>query len=208
LVRRPLERVVVSGTDGARAVRLAREAVAAALGVRAAERPAGGPPPTFLERRGVFVSWYDHPERRLRGCVGYPQPTRALETGVREAAVAAALEDPRFPPVTGGELGSLVAEVSILTPFEPVAVADRPGSVTVGRDGLSVERARFRGLLLPQVAPEQGWGPEEFLDGTCVKAGLAPGAWRSADVAVYRFRAEVFRESSPGGTVVRADLSR
>lgn len=190
--------------DGTLAVRLAREAVARALGApRNREAPKGLPPP-FRERRGVFVTWYAYPERRLRGCIGYPHAVLPLGDAVREAAVSAALEDPRFPPVTTRELAALVAEVSLLSPFEPLALRDRPGGVTVGRDGLVVESGERRGLLLPQVAPEQGWDREEFLDGACEKAGLARGVWRSSQVAVFRFQAEVFRERTPGGEVVRA----
>jgi len=189
--------------DGAVAVRLAREAVARALG-RASLRPAPVElPELFRQRRGVFVTWYEHPGHQLRGCIGFPLPVLPLAEGLAEAAVAAALEDPRFPPVTAGELPSLVAEVSVLTPQVEVPARDRPRGVTVGADGLVVESGRLRGLLLPQVAVEQGWGREEFLDGTCEKAGLPRGAWRSPEVRVFRFRAEIFRERSPGGEVVR-----
>lgn len=190
--------------DGELAVRLAREAVARALGATAEALPPTPVPPLFLERRGVFVSWYEHPAHRLRGCIGFPEAVLPLGRAVREAAVSAALDDPRFPPVTARELPSLVGEVSVLTPLTPVEPGDRPAAVEVGRDGLVVESGRARGLLLPQVATEQGWDREEFLDGTCEKAGLPPGVWRSPQVRVYRFGAEVFRELAPGGSVERA----
>ena len=195
---------MVSSEDGTKAVRLARGAVARALGAPAPHEGPEGLPAVFRERRGVFVTWYGPPGRSLRGCIGYPQPVLPLAQGVREAAISAALDDPRFPPVTVRELSSLVVEVSLLSPFEPIGPRERPGAVKVGRDGLVVEAGEFRGLLLPQVAPEQGWDREEFLDGTCEKAGLAPSAWRSPKVNVFRFEAEVFRELSPGGEVVRA----
>ena len=190
--------------DGTWAIHLARGAVARALGTPLAPIDPTRLPAVFRERRGVFVTWCLHPERQLRGCIGYPQPVLPLAQGVQEAAVSAALDDPRFPPVTARELGSLVAEVSLLGPFEPVAPSDRPRGVKVGRDGLVVELGRFHGILLPQVAPEQGWNNEELLDGTCEKAGLDRGAWRSPRVNVLRFEAEVFRELSPGGEVARA----
>jgi len=195
-----------SDDDGALAVRLARASVARALGSRdAGALPARLPAP-FSRPTGVFVSWYRHIGHRLRGCVGFPRAVLPLGEGLGEAALSAALGDPRFPPITAAELPGLTVEVSLLTPAEPVARADLPGSVRVGVDGLEVERGRRRGLLLPQVAPEQGWDAAAFLDGACEKAGLPPGAWREEDVTVYRFGAEVFRESSPGGAVVRAVL--
>ncbi len=192
----PLER-------GELTVRLARSAVGRALGVPAPEPEPEPLPSGFVERRGVFVTWYRPRGHLLRGCIGFPEPALPLAQGVREAAVAAALEDPRFPPVDPDELASLVAEVSVLTPFSPLPLAERPRGVRVGVDGLTVEAGRARGLLLPQVAPEQGWGPEEFLNGTCEKAGLRRDSWRSPEVAVFRFQAEIFRETSPGGAVER-----
>ena len=197
---------VFSDEVGATAVRLAREAVARALGEGSPSAPVRAAPGVFRERRGVFVSWYVQAGHRLRGCIGFPEPVLPLGTGLREAAVAAALDDPRFPPVSARELGGLVAEVSLLTPLVALAPEERPRGVRVGRDGLVVEARRMRGLLLPQVATEQGWTAEQFLDGTCEKAGVARGAWRSPEVGVFRFEAEVFRERSPAGEVVRVRL--
>ncbi len=65
--------------------------------------------------------------------------------------------------------------------------------MTIGVHGLVVERGRNRGLLLPQVAAERRWSPEEFLRQTCIKAALAPEAWER-DAIVYRFTADVFGE--------------
>jgi hypothetical protein len=53
---------------------------------------------------------------------------------------------------------------------------------------------RRRGLLLPQVATDQGWDRETFLDHTCLKAGLPPGSWRREGVVLQGFTAEVFGE--------------
>ncbi len=184
-------------------MRLARDAVYRALAVPS---PATFPerlPTGFDERRGVFVTWYRQRGHHLRGCIGFPDPVLPLAEGLREAAVAAALEDPRFPPVDRDELASLVVEVSVLTPFAPLPLAERPRGVRVGVDGLAIEAGRARGLLLPQVAPEQGWGPQEFLNGACDKAGLPKGSWRSPQVAVFRFQAKIFRETAPWGPVDR-----
>ncbi len=187
--------------DGRSAVRLARATVARALGRPVVEPPRL--PDRFHERRGVFVSWYVHPNHRLRGCVGFPLPVLPLEQGVREAALAAAEDDPRFPPIVAAELDHLVAEVSILGPLIAVPPEERPGAIVVGRDGVVAERGRLRGLLLPQVAPEQGWDREQLLEGVCDKAGLPNGAWRHPDVRLFRFEAQVYRERAPGGDVVR-----
>lgn len=126
---------------------------------------------------------------RLRGCIGYTEAVAPLFKVVQECAVAAATEDPRFPPVSPKELPSLHVEISVLTPLVPI----RPEDVEVGRHGLMVEQGRMRGLLLPQVPVEWGWDRETFLDQTCVKAGLPPSAWRHG-ATLRAFTAEVFGE--------------
>ncbi len=161
----------------------------------------------FAEPRGVFVTLRHYPDEELRGCIGYPLPVLPLGEALERAAVSAAIEDPRFRPVRPAELPHLTVEVSVLSAPEPIS-AEAPeaiaADVRVGRDGLIVESRGHSGLLLPQVAPEQGWTAEEFLAGACEKAGLAPGAWRRPGVKIFRFEAQVFREGSPGGPLVDA----
>ncbi|MGI0130165.1 MAG: TIGR00296 family protein, partial [Thermoplasmata archaeon] len=173
----------------------------------AAERVAPAAlPPVFAELRGVFVTLRQHPGGRLRGCIGFPLPVHSLENAVREAAVSAGTEDPRFSPVRADELASLTVEVSVLTVPVPVR-GHHPEEVLrevrAGRDGLIVDGYGTSGLLLPQVATEQGWSSEELLEGTCEKAGLPPHCWRDPKVKVRRFEAEVFAERAPGGDVAR-----
>ncbi|HZY91161.1 MAG TPA: TIGR00296 family protein [Thermoplasmata archaeon] len=167
-------------------------------------------PPLFDERRGVFVTLKRAESGALRGCIGYPLPVEPLRVGLPRVAAAAALEDPRFPPVTPTEWPRLAVEISLLTAPEPLRARDAPGrraEVVVGRDGLIVEARGTSGLLLPQVPVEEGWDSGEFLSGTCEKAGLPPDAWLDLRTRVFRFEGEVFRETGPGGPVERVELS-
>ena len=132
---------------------------------------------------------------RLRGCIGYTEAVAPLFKVVQECAVAAATEDPRFPPVSSNELPSLRVEISVLTPLVPI----RPEEIEIGRHGLMVTQGRMRGLLLPQVAVEWGWDRETFLDQTCVKAGLPSSAWRHG-ATLLAFTAEVFGEDGNPAT--------
>ena len=66
--------------------------------------------------------------------------------------------------------------------------------IIIGQHGLVVESGRRKGLLLPQVAIEYGWTPEEFLNQTSVKAGLPEDAWKQPDTRISRFRVELFSE--------------
>jgi uncharacterized protein (TIGR00296 family) len=197
---------VLTETEGEIAVRRARGAVVSAVTGAPSALDPDPLPPRFAAPTGVFVTLKRHPSGELRGCIGLPLPTHPLGKAIREAAGAAAIEDPRFPAVLPEELDALTVEVSVLTPPEIVHVtspAAIPAEVRVGRDGLIVAGYRTSGLLLPQVATELGWSPEEFLDATCQKAGLPAGAWRDERVRVSRFQAEVFREVAPGGAVER-----
>ena len=137
---------------------------------------------------GAFVTLKKHGE--LRGCIGTLECRRTLAEEVARVAVSAALEDPRFQPVSVAELNDLVVEVSVLGPLEPIDPLD-PSAIEIGRHGLVVEQSGRRGLLLPQVATQWGWDQQAFLDQTCAKAGLPRNCWRTG-ATVYRFAANVF----------------
>ncbi len=169
-------------------LRLARETLEAVLSGHPLPRPEvpAGP----LEAiRGAFVTLKK--DGALRGCIGHVVGHEPLWRSVQDNAVAAALRDPRFPPVTARELPALLIEISALTPLIPVRDVSE---IVVGRDGLIMERGPFRGLLLPQVPVEWGWDLPEFLDHTCRKAGLPPGCWHDPETRIQRFEAEVFSE--------------
>jgi uncharacterized protein len=200
---------VLSEDEGRRVVRHARVALDAGIGPapRPAEDPAGADVPPFLrEPRGAFVTLKRYPSGDLRGCIGYPLPVLPLGIAIARAAVAAATEDPRFPPVRSPELPALTVEVSVLSVPVPVrgrAPEEIVRAIRAGRDGLIAEGYGTSGLLLPQVASEMGWSSEELLEGTCAKARLPPGAWRDPAVRLRRFEAEVFGEPTPGGAAER-----
>lgn len=157
-------------------------------------RPAPEVPavPAARVRRGAFVTL--EIDGALRGCLGRIAGDRALGDVVRAMAAAAAVEDPRFPPVATDELATLRVEISVLGELAPLP-AGGAGAMVIGRDGLLVRRGRANGLLLPQVAAEQGWGAVEFLVATCRKAGLAGDAWREPGTECFTFQADVFGES-------------
>jgi uncharacterized protein (TIGR00296 family) len=159
------------------------------------------------EESGVFVtlSSFNKGKKRLRGCIGLPYPTTSLIQAVKEAAISAATQDPRFPLVTPKELDYIVFEVSVLTPPELVNVdkpLDYPSQIKIGQDGLILENHYHKGLLLPQVPVELNWQPEEFLCQTAMKAGLSPDVWLLKDTKIYKFRAIIFEETTPKGEIV------
>lgn len=130
--------------------------------------------PALRERRATFVTL--HRSGMLRGCIGTLTAVDPLAQSVHRNAVAAALEDPRFEPLTAAELDGLEVAVSILSPSEAIAgLAD----FRVGEQGLILERGGARAVFLPEVAAEQGWSAEETAEHLCLKAGLPPQAWRS-----------------------------
>ncbi len=161
------------------------------------------------EKRGVFVTLETYPERELRGCIGYPEPTHRLSEALVDSAVSAATRDPRFPPLELGELSSIIIEVTVLSPPNLVSVkspAEYMHSIKVGRDGLIVENGVCRGLLLPQVPVEYSWTVKDFIEHTCLKAGLGEHDWLNPGTRVYSFSGELFREESPGGNVAKKEF--
>jgi AmmeMemoRadiSam system protein A len=137
---------------------------------------------------GVFVTL--RRGKHLRGCMGQLEGTTPLVMAVGMAAGFAATEDPRFESVRPEEVAELTIEISVLTPFEEIA----PDKVIIGKHGIVIQQGNRRGLLLPQVAIEHKLTREEFLEETCIKAGLPRDAWRDAATKVFAFTAEVFSE--------------
>lgn len=145
--------------------------------------------PALKEPRGVFVTLRQ--EGDLRGCIGYVEPNLPLADAVREVAAKAAVEDPRFLPLTRRELDTTEIEISVLSPLSRV---DDPASIEVGLHGVVVDAGFTRGLLLPSVAVEYHWTREQFLDHTATKAGLPPEIWRTGQVRIFTFTTETFSE--------------
>jgi AmmeMemoRadiSam system protein A len=177
----------LSDTDAARLLTLARQALeeyALQCRLSGVEEPQEE---SLCANCGAFVTL--RKAGHLRGCIGHIEPSAPLYQTVRECAVAAASRDPRFEPVTPLELPDLCIEISVLSLFSDV----RPEEVEVGRHGLLISRGSRRGLLLPQVATQWHWDREQFLEETCVKAGLAPDAWRHG-ARIQAFTAQVFGE--------------
>ena len=143
--------------------------------------------------RGVFVTL--HMKGALRGCIGYVTPVAPLYRAVIENAVNAARRDPRFAPVELDEVRDIDIEISVMTLPGKISSVDE---IEVGKHGLIVSKGHSRGLLLPQVATENKWNRDTFLDYTCTKAGLPPSAWREGGVEIEVFSAQVFSEISLG----------
>ncbi|HUL43223.1 MAG TPA: AmmeMemoRadiSam system protein A [Bacteroidota bacterium] len=149
-------------------------------------------PRALREPCGAFVTLRSTGE--LRGCIGYVDAIKPLFETVQDAAVKAAAEDFRFEPITAAELPELEMEISILSPRKLI---HNIREVEIGRDGLVVELENARGLLLPQVATEQGWDRETFYYETLRKAGIPPSARDHPGIRIFTFTAEVIHQNAP-----------
>ncbi|MGD0235037.1 MAG: AmmeMemoRadiSam system protein B [Syntrophorhabdales bacterium] len=143
----------------------------------------------LMEKRGVFVTLLK--KGMLRGCIGYVKPVQPLAMAVSEMTIAASSHDPRFPAVDSAELKDIRIEISVLSSMKRVR---DPAEIKVGQHGLYIAKGENAGLLLPQVATSYSWSREEFLNQTCLKAGLPPGAWKDKDTQIYLFSAQIFSE--------------
>lgn len=173
-------------------LRMARESVKAAIGgeVYVPAKPAS---PSLSMKAGAFVTIKEGGE--LRGCIGLIEATYPLYQVVAEMAEKSAMCDPRFESVRQNELENLELEISVLSPLKRISNFEE---VEIGHHGLLIEKGFYRGLLLPQVATENNWDREQFLEYTCLKAGLDKGSYRLPEAHVYVFSAEVFSEKELG----------
>lgn len=184
-------------TDGEKKIllRIAREAIEHAVMGKSA------PPidPTLLtqalrELGSSFVTLTIQGE--LRGCIGALEAYQPLAEDVREHAIAAALEDPRFPPLTQLELSRVQIEVSRLTAPQELSYADGDDLLRKLRphvDGVILKHGHRRATFLPQVW-EKIPDPVEFLEQLCYKMGERGNLWRQAKLQVLTYQVEEFHE--------------
>ena len=199
--------IKLSNSDGVLLVKAARKAVTEFLSTGNRIKLESDLEKKFSFDSGLFVT-LNNPDG-LRGCVGFPMPEKKLSHAIVDGAIAAATEDPRFTPVKIKELDDIVFEVTVLTPPVEIDVSDPMeylAKIKVGRDGLIVRHSFYSGLLLPQVPVEYGWNVEEFLQHTCVKAGLAKDFWKNENVKIEKFEGIIFKEETPNGKIVKEEI--
>ena len=174
-------------------LKLARKTIAGALGVEAQIGELDLTDEVYQKQCGAFVTL--HSRGNLRGCIGYIQGVKNIPDTITDMAVSSAFRDPRFSPLRKEEYPHIDIEISVLSPIEDVKdVTD----ICIGRDGVIICRGYNQGLLLPQVATEQGWDRETFLCHTCLKAGLPPNTWKEKGTKIQKFSAVVFGERELG----------
>lgn len=150
----------------------------------------------YSDKKGAFVTLTKDGD--LRGCIGMIEPVMPLWKTIHEMAKNAAFSDPRFPPLTYEELGEIRIEISVLT-LPKLLSAKKPEEYTsqieIGRDGLIIQRDKYKGLLLPQVFPEWKVDALGALEMTCEKAELEHDAWKQiGKTRVYTFQCEIIHE--------------
>lgn len=137
-------------------------------------------PECMQGRRGTFVSL--HRQGALRGCIGTIEPTQpSIAAEIIANAVASASRDPRFRPVTPGELADLEISVDVLAEPEPIASWEELDPRTYG---VIVESGRRRGLLLPDLEGVDTVAKQVAI--ALQKASISP----RDPYRLYRFRVE------------------
>ena len=179
---------------GAILLEIARVSLVETLRGTPPEDRSSGDEPWLREPGASFVTLCRGEE--LRGCVGTIEAFRPLGEDVRRNAVAAALRDTRFPPVSAEELDEIELEVTLLSPPEPMrfaSEADALAQLRPGEDGLLLRWGSHRSTFLPQVW-ESLPQPETFLASLKRKAGLTPDFWHPG-LELYRYSATHWSES-------------
>ncbi|MDE7242115.1 AmmeMemoRadiSam system protein A [Desulfovibrio sp.] len=191
----------LDATEKAWLSRLARQSIALAVGAEpvmpgvtgltealaSPEAPHGDDHPVLGRPLGAFVTITLG--GNLRGCIGTIVGREPLEETVWRMARAAALEDPRFPPLTAREWARANLEISVLDELTP---CPDPARIEVGRHGLALQYGGRTGVFLPQVPIEQGWDREAYLENLCRKAGVPQGSWRMPQARLFWYEAQVF----------------
>jgi uncharacterized protein len=186
---------LLSHEERATLLKLARQALEDGVSGKALEPIDLEAQTHFLQQPGAtFVTLKRKGE--LRGCIGALEAYQSLAEDVREHAVAAALHDYRFPPVSPDELPDISIEISRLTSpqrlnyekCEDLATLLKPHA-----DGVILRDGIRRATFLPQVW-EKIEDPILFLNCLCQKMGLPPETWRRKKLDAWVYQVEEFHE--------------
>ena len=138
-------------------------------------------PEELKEKLGVFVTLNKNDQ--LRGCIGYPEP---IESAI-QATISVAIAE---------EYDNLEFEVTVLTKPQLMEIAhpsEYLNNIKIGKDGLMIKKGYSKGLLLPQVATENNFDVETFLEHTCMKAGISADSYLDESCDVYTFQGQIFK---------------
>ncbi len=133
----------------------------------------------------------------LRGCIGTLKHEFPLAQDVVLRAAAAAIDDPRFPPLQTDEIEYTEIEISVLTTPQSLdynAPDEIPNLLVPGRDGVTIIHGLKKATFLPQVW-EKVEGPEHFLTMLCQKARLPAEAWKCGELEISTYRVESFHRT-------------
>lgn len=147
--------------------------------------------PELLNNGAVFVTLEKN--HNLRGCIGTTEARMPIYEAVTQLAIASAVEDYRFSPVTKNELKDVKIEISVLSPLKKISSATE---IIEGKHGVVVKKGSRSGLFLPQVWEHPELSKKEaFLSELCrQKAGLETDAWKKGDADLYTFTVFAFKE--------------
>ena len=187
----------ISDEKGQQLVQLARQTIAERLGVQSVNT---GDTESLLSediyqsRRGTFVTLTKN--NQLRGCIGNLLPDKSLKEGIKDNAINAAFNDPRFPALSKDELDQIEIEVSLLSEPQSIEYKDADDLLAKLRphvDGVILRKGMYSSTFLPQVW-EQLPEKELFLSHLCLKAGLPGDEWKKGDLEVLTYQAQYFEE--------------
>ncbi len=176
---------------------MARAAISKALGQPdgAAEDAKAAEAAVWLQQPGAcFVTLTQ--QQQLRGCIGTLQAHQSLLADVKANAVAAALHDQRFKPLSRAELAATQIEVSVLSPMQAMhfdTEAQALAQLRPGVDGVVFQYGRLRSTFLPQVW-QQLPDVHQFMAHLLHKAGLPPDFWH-AGVQLQRYSVRKWQEA-------------
>ncbi|MCX8058550.1 MAG: AmmeMemoRadiSam system protein A [Spirochaetes bacterium] len=140
---------------------------------------------------GNFVTL--HIKNNLRGCIGYIKGIKPFIEQLKEVSIQSAFHDPRFPPLSKDEFNDIKIEITILSPFQEIKDLY---DFIIGEDGLYLQYKFYSGLFLPQVATEQGWNKQQFLENLTYKAGLYPEILKNKEIKLFKFKGYIISEDN------------
>lgn len=148
----------------------------------------------LFNKQGTFVTLTI--KGKLRGCIGRIEPIKPVYEDIIENAISAAYFDPRFKPLKKQEISDIKIEISLLSIPKRLEYKTPEGLIRVlGKEkpGVIIREGANNATFLPQVW-EDLKDSQDFLSQLCLKAGLPKDEWKTCQLDIFTYKAEVFHE--------------
>ncbi|OHD17801.1 MAG: hypothetical protein A2086_16265 [Spirochaetes bacterium GWD1_27_9] len=118
-----------------------------------------------------------------RGCISFYRGVSDIDTACEYASINAAFFDTRYKPITKEELNNLEVEITIFGKFNQISDYY---NFDIGIHSLWIYDYSNHGLLQAQIATQEKYNKNQFLEALCKKANMDKESYKNRNILLYK----------------------